>query len=95
MCKSPYLRAEKVSGASDTRRQSEDVSLLRAEANEVDDVPETSLENDFTGRSWCIRNGLIYAKPLHLLKKHNSEIGKPRQFKVNKPFFWCVFQQAL
>jgi len=48
--------------------------------------PETSPENDLTGRSWVIRNGLFYAKPLHLLNKYNSELGKPRQFKVNKPF---------
>lgn len=45
-----------------------------------------SPENDLAGSSWHIENGLIDAKPLHLLKKYNSEIGKPRKFKVNKPF---------
>jgi hypothetical protein len=52
--------AEKVSGASDTRREKrKGIFLLLAEANEVGGVPKTSPEKDLTGRSWCIRNGLI------------------------------------
>ena len=77
-------RAENVSGASDTRRQSENVSIyfelcqrhLYGNVNEVDGLPEASQKNDHADRFLLYGNDFIYAEPLHLLKVNKKNIYK-------------------